>query len=110
MGIETALIGAGLSAATASAVSTGLITAGIGAVASKVLAPKAPKAPTVAPLTQADRPQEANTVDRAALLNKNASAASAAGALSGNSSTLLTGSTGVATGGLNLGTSTLLGQ
>lgn len=53
--------------------------------------------------------QAEKTIDRNAMLDKNALAASAAGALAGNSSTLLTGSQGI-TGGLNLGTSTLLGQ
>jgi len=109
MGIETALIGAGMSAATASAVTTGLITAGIGAVASAALAPKAPKPQGPAPLTQADKPPaQLKAPDQAAMLEKNSIAAM--GALAGNSSTLLTGSSGVAPGSLNLGASTLLGQ
>lgn len=108
MGIETALIAYGMSAATASAVTTGLITAGVGAVASKVLAPKAPKASTTPAMTQAQRPQEKQQVDQTEILKRNATAAT--GALSGNASTLLTGSGGVDSGSLNLGTSTLLGQ
>ncbi|MGJ7508690.1 hypothetical protein [Variovorax sp. GT1P44] len=114
MGIETALIGAGLSASTAAAASaaiTAVGTAALGAAASKALAPKQPTSTTqVTPLTQADKPQAAKDVDLNAIKNKNAMAAAAAGQLSGNNSTLLTGSSGVNSGSLNLGTSTLLGQ
>lgn len=111
MGIETALVGMGMSAATASAVTTGVITAGIGAAASYALAPKQPKQETqVAPLTQSDKPpQQQQAPDRSALRDKNALVAGAAGALGGNTSTMLTGAQGPA-GALNLGASTLLGQ
>ena len=111
MGIETALIGMGLSAATASAVSTGLITAGIGAVASTALAPKPAQAATPAPITAAEKPPQASQApDAAQLLKKNALAAGAMGPLAGNNSTLLTGSAGVNPASLSLGQSSLLGQ
>lgn len=107
MGIETALVGLGMSAATASAVATGVYAAGAGLAVSKALTPKPVKA-AVAQLTQADKPQAAQQVDRSKIEQRNSVAAM--GALSGNSSTLLTGSGGVASGSLNLGSSALLGQ
>ncbi len=64
----------------------------------------------LAPVTTADKPQAAQAVDPAALAKKNALAASAAGALAGNSSTVLSGSQGIAPASLNLGTNTLLGS
>ena len=108
MGIETALVGAGLSATAASAVTTGLITTVVGAGLSAALAPKPQKPEAPTPIEKPPTAQAEKTVDRASLLSKNAMAASAAGALAGNGSTLLTGPQGAATGGL--GTSTLLGN
>ena len=113
MGIETGLAALGMSATTASAVATGIYTAAAaGALVSAATAPKPQQAQTPGAITSADKPpqvQAEKAVDRNALLNQNALAASAAGALGGQSSTVLTGSQGV-TGNLNLGTSTLLGQ
>lgn len=114
MGIETALIGAGLSASTAAAASaaiTAVGTAALGAAASKALAPKLPDgSSTVKQLTQADKPQDVKGPDLSQIKDKNALAAAAAGQLAGNNSTLLTGSSGIASGNLNLGTNTLLGS
>lgn len=113
MGIETALVGLGMSASTAAAtagVITAVGTAAVGAAASKALAPKPPKAEMPAPLTAADKPQAAKEADMSQIAKKNALAASATGALSGNNSTLLTGSQGVSSGALNLGQNTLLGS
>jgi len=113
MGIETALVGAGMSASAAAAtagVITAVGTAAIGAAASKALAPKQPEQQIKA-LTTADKPTQAEKApDLSEIARKNALAASASGALSGNSSTLLTGAQGVSSGSLNLGQSTLLGQ
>ncbi len=92
-----------------SGVAAAAATAAVGAVVSKALAPKQ-AAQTVAPVTTADKPQAAQAVDPAALAKKNALAASAAGALAGNSSTVLSGSQGIAPASLNLGTNTLLGS
>lgn len=112
MGIETGLAALGMSATTASAVATGLYTAAASAAIAAATAPKAPKSeprPVEPTVTKAPGVQAEKAADRNAILDKNALAASAAGALGGNSSTLLTGTQGV-TGGLNLGGSTLLGQ
>lgn len=100
LGTTWGAIGTGVATAAATAIA--------GAVVSKALAPKqqeqkAPAAPDAPPKTQA-------TQDPMAIAKKNAFAASAAGSLSGNNSTLLTGSTGVNPANLNLGQSTLLGQ
>lgn len=104
MGIETGVAGLLSAAGTAAA------TAVAGALVSKALAPK-PQQQQVKPLDSADKPPQAEKApDINAIAKKNALAASASGALSGNSSTLLTGSQGVNPGSLNLGTSTLLGQ
>lgn len=102
MGIETgALLSAAATAAT---------TAVVGAVVSKALAPK-PQQQAVKPVTDADKPPQAEkAADLNSIAKKNALAAAAGGQLAGNSSTLLTGSTGVDPGSLNLGTSSLLGQ
>jgi hypothetical protein len=115
MGIESGLIAAGVSsgtAATVSAVATGVLTAAAGAVVTSALAPKQPKAePQIPAISQADKPpQAARAPDLSAIAKKNALTASAAGALSGNNSTLLTGSQGISPSSLNLGRSTLLGQ
>ncbi len=90
-----------------SGVAAAAATAVVGAYASKALAkaPESPKAPT--PITQT-KLQEKQAVNRSKLLERNASAA--AGALSGNSSTLLTGSGGISPQSLSLGSSTLLGE
>jgi hypothetical protein len=113
MGIETALVGLGMSAGTASTVAgviTAVGTAAASAEVAKALQPKQ-QAQTVAPVTEADKPPQAEKApDTADIARKNALAASATGALAGNSSTLLTGSAGVSPGSLNLGGSTLLGQ
>jgi hypothetical protein len=111
MGIESALVTAGLSSTTASAVVTGVITSAIGAAVTYATAPKPQKQEGPKSLTGADKPpgvQAEKQVDRNLMLNKNTIAS--AGALAGNSSTLLTGSQGVNPGSLNLGSSTLLGQ
>ena len=109
MCVET-LIGLGLSASTAGAVGTAATIAGTavaGAAASSALA-KTPQVDAPKPLTQADKPQAAQAVDRAELLKRNAAAASSA--LSGNASTLLSGSSGISPGSLNLGSNSLLGK
>lgn len=108
MGIETGLVALGMSATTASAVATGIYAAGAGMAASAALAPKAVKSILPSALTQADKPQAKQEVDRSAIEKRNGVAAM--GALAGNGSTLLTGSGGVSSGSLNLGSSTLLGQ
>lgn len=59
-------------------------------------------------LGQADKPQEKQEVDRSTILKRNATAAQ--GALAGNASTLLSGTGGVSSNALNLGSSSLLGQ
>lgn len=110
MGIETGLAALGMSATTASAVATGIYSAAAAAAIGAATAPKPQKQESPKALTGADKPptvQAEKAADRNQILEKNSIAAM--GALSGNSSTLLTGSQGV-TGGLNLGGSTLLGQ
>lgn len=114
MGIETALVGLGMSAGTASTVAgviTAVGTAAVGAAATQALT-KQPKAePQIPAISQADKPpQQAKAPEISDIAKKNALAASAAGALSGNNSTLLTGSQGIAANSLNLGQSKLLGQ
>ena len=106
--IEGGLIAAGLSATTASAVTTGLITTAVGATVAAATAPGAPKIDVPKPLGQADKPQAKQEVDRNAILKRNGNASM--GALSGNASTLLSGTGGVASSVLNLGSSSLLGQ
>ena len=105
------LIALGLSASTASTVGTVASIAGTaaaGAAATSALT-KAPKVDAPKPLTQADKPaQAAQAVDRNALLKRNATAAM--GALAGNASTLLSGTSGVSPGSLNLGGNSLLGK
>jgi len=94
-----------------SAAGTAAATAVVGAVVSQALAPKQKDKPQQQQqITQADKPQEVKQVDQSALQKKNALAMAAGGSLSGNSGTLLTGSSGVNSNSLNLGTSTLLGQ
>lgn len=93
-----------------SGVAAAAATAVAGAYASKALAPK-PQEQKVSPLTLADKPakpQEA--IDPQAAAKKNALAASATGALSGNSGTWLTGSNGVSPANLSLGSTSLLGE
>lgn len=102
MGIETG--------ALLTALGTAATTAAVGAVATKLLTPKAQTQQKVTPVTEADKPQDAKQADLNAIKNKNALAAAASGQLAGNNSTLLTGSTGVDASGLNLGTNTLLGS
>jgi hypothetical protein len=102
MGVETGI------GAILSAVGTAAATAVVGAAASQALAPKpqkqaAPTAPDAPPKAQA-------TQDPMAIAKKNALAASAAGSMSGNNSTLLTGSQGINPANLNLGQSVLLGE
>jgi hypothetical protein len=104
------LIALGLSASTAATVGTAASIAGTavaGAAATSALA-KTPKVETPKPLTQADKPQAKQEVDRSTILKRNATAAM--GALSGNSSTLLSGTGGVSAGSLNLGGNSLLGS
>lgn len=110
MGIETALVAAGMSAATAAAVGTAATVVG-GGLALKALTQKAPKAPAVKPLTAADKPPaQAKAPDRPAISAANKAAAGPGGAMSGNSGTFLTGPSGVDPSTLVLGKSTLLGQ
>lgn len=93
-----------------SGVAAAAATAAVGALATKALAPKPQdQAKPPLPLGSADKPQDVQAPERSNLKQQNALAAAAAGSLSGNSSTLLTGSSG-ASGGLNLGTNTLLGS
>lgn len=109
MCVET-LIGLGLSASTAATAGTVASIAGTavaGAAATAALS-KTPKVDAPKPLTQADKPQAKQEVDRSALLKRNATAAM--GALAGNSSTLLSGTGGVSPGSLNLGSNSLLGN
>lgn len=91
----------------ASAAATAAATAAVGAVATKAMAKKPVTAPT-AIIPTPDKPQEQKAIDQSVLLKRNATAA--AGALSGNASTLLTGSGGVSPATLNLGSTSLLGQ
>lgn len=104
MGIETG--------ALLSALGTAATTAAVGAVVSAALAPKPEKqSQPVTPISSADKPpQSTRAPDLSDIAKKNALAASASGALSGNSSTLLTGSQGISPSSLNLGQSKLLGQ
>lgn len=93
-----------------SGVAAAAATAVVGAVASSALAKK-PDAPVVAPLSaNVKPPAQQETVSPDDIAKKNALAASATGALAGNSSTVLTGSQGIAPAALALGKSTLLGQ
>ena len=111
MGIESGLIAAGMSATTASAVVTGVITTAVGAALTYATAPKPQKQESPKALTGADKPQTVQAekqVDRNLMLNKNTLAS--AGALAGNSSTLLTGSQGINSSSLSLGGNVLLGQ
>ncbi len=74
------------------------------------MTPKQKEQPqSVAPVTAADKPQAAKQVEADPVKQKNAMLAAATGALAGNNSTLLTGSSGVDPSGLNLGKNTLLG-
>lgn len=90
-----------------SGVAAAAATAAVGALATKALTKK-PDTPAVPVAATPDKPQEKQAVDQSVLLKRNATAA--AGALSGNASTLLTGSGGVSPGNLNLGSTSLLGQ
>jgi len=107
----TAAAGAGTTAAAGlgTSLATAAVTAAVGALASKALMPKQEQQ-AIKPVSQAEKPQEAKAVDYNAIKDKNALAAAASGMLSGNGSTLLTGSSGVNPGSLNLGTNTLLGN
>jgi hypothetical protein len=90
------------SSGVATAAATAATTAVVGAVANKAMTKK-PVTPTTAVIPTPDKPQ-----DQSVLMKRNATAA--AGALSGNASTLLTGSGGVNPATLNLGSTSLLGQ
>lgn len=113
MGIETALVGAGWSAGAASAASAviGAVgTAALGAAVSSALQPKQPDQ-VVSPVGEAEKPkQPTKEPDVQAIQTKNALAAAAGGQLAGNSSTLLTGASGVGSSSLGLGRNTLLGS
>lgn len=98
MGIETAVL---LSYAATAAQVVGAVGAAYGAVQSSKS-----KAPNIK-MPEPEKPaQAAKTVDR----NGVAAANAAIGGLTGNSSTFLTGPSGVASTALNLGKNTLLGQ
>lgn len=93
-----------------SGVAAAAATAVAGAVASKALAPKQ-VAQKVDPLSLVDKPQKTQeAIDPQTLAKKNALAASATGALSGNSGTWLSGSNGVSPANLSLGSTSLLGE
>lgn len=113
MGIESALVGAGWSAgaaSTAAAVVGTVGTAVLGAAVSSALQPRQPEQP-VSPVGEAEKPKQATKEpDVQAIRNQNALQAAASGQLAGNSSTLLTGGSGVSPGSLNLGRNTLLGS
>lgn len=79
---------------------------GLGAL----LLPKDKPAPTIEAPPAPPKPQAAKSADRSAALAGNAAATMAGGALAGNSSTFLTGPSGIDTSALNLGKNTLLGQ
>lgn len=118
-GGTAAAAGAGTAAAVGTAaagstflgtVGTALATSVAGALVSSALAPKK-SGQAISPLTQADAPPKPQNAQAPEVLaQKNALAASATGALSGNSSTVLTGAQGISPANLSLGRSTLLGQ
>lgn len=104
MGIEAALLSLGASAGTAAAASLGATALG-GIGAAKALTAKAPSVNIPAPEKP---PQASKAPDRTAAAAANAS--TAGGAMRGNSSTFLTGPSGIDPQTLNLGKNTLLGQ
>lgn len=111
MGIETALLALGASAGTAATVGTiGSVLGAVGTIGQVAGLAKGQKAPKVDQVQTPDTPktQEAKTPDRNASLNANAAAAT--GAQAGNSSTFLTGPSGVDPLQLLLGKSALLGE
>lgn len=93
-------------AISATSLAYGAAAAAIGGtLLSKALAPKAPKAQ--APAAPPTPPQAAKVPDEQV---RRATAAAATGMGGGQSSTMLTGASGIGTGSLTLGKSTLLGQ
>jgi hypothetical protein len=116
-GLEPLLVSAlGMTAgATSTALTaTALGAAGAGALAKKVL-PKAPAAEASAATAAAKQAPEAppakvQAPERPKVVQNNATAAGRGGAMAGNSSTFLTGPSGVDPSTLNLGRNTLLGQ
>ncbi len=107
-GLEPLLVSAGATAATATAISTGISVLG-GLATVKSLTDK-PKMPDVQTITAADKPQTAKGPDRTAITAQNTALVAAAGARAGNAGTFLTGPLGIDPSTLNLGKNTLLGQ
>jgi hypothetical protein len=91
----------------APALATGVGALGAGALAGQVLKPSVP-AP--APQTVTKPPAPVKKPERPAAVQANAAAAGPGGAMSGNSSTFLTGPSGIDPSALNLGMNTLLGR
>lgn len=109
MGIETALVSLGMSAAAAGTAATAITAVGAGMAAGQLMKPSQ-QMPTIAPVTPPPAAQAGKTADRTAMLAANTAAARPGGAFAGNSSTFLTGAGGIDTRSLTLGRSTLLGQ
>jgi hypothetical protein len=80
-----------------------------GAALSTVMAPKMPT-PQIPDAVKPPASQATKAPERAASVTANAAAASPGGALGGNSSTFLTGPSGIDPSMLNLGKNKLLGQ
>ena len=106
--IESALIGWGMSAATASAATAGIVTAGAGALAGAAVSAAAPK-PQMPKIPDPIKPPTPTQASQAPQRATQRLANAATGGL-GNSSTFLTGPGGIDPGTLNLGRNTLLGQ
>lgn len=109
-GLEPLLVeGLGMTAGAAStaAAATAIGAAGAGLAASQVLKPKMPTAAVATPMTP---PQVTKAADRTTMLATNAAAARPGGAFAGNSSTFLTGASGIDARSLTLGRNTLLGS
>lgn len=105
--------GAGVAAwLGSSGVAAAAATAVVGAIASSALTKKPAEQPQQ-PLSanaNAKPPTAQEATSPEDIAKKNALAASATGALSGNSATVLTGANGISPANLNLGRSSLLGQ
>lgn len=100
MGIE--LLAAGLGT---------MVAAGAGALGSKLLSGgKMPSVPAAAVAAPEKPPQATKAPARPAIQASNMAAALPSGALAGNSSTFLTGPSGIDSSALSLGRNTLLGQ
>ena len=97
MGIETALLIGGLASAGTTAYSARKQSKAAEAQAAAVPKPEPP-------------PQPVKQPKREAAVASNAAAAAPGGALAGNSSTFLTGPSGIDPSTLNLGRNSLLGQ